>query len=225
MVDIVDRKVNAMYTLKVESTANGRKIAASQTLTAPIINGGQINGATINSATLNSGSVKGGSINIGNGNFIVDSVGNLTAKSGTFEGTVRADKIEGDVLKMYIMSNPSRGVYTVSLPAQPVETVVVIMGATYPGDTDSVKGGGSSLSDKTIKIYFNDSLKKTYSSSYSKTGSTHVVSGAGSYNISYFYAPPIVVTYTQTISAGVETVIRVEAPVLSNNPVVYVGRT
>lgn len=32
-----------MYTLKVESTANGRKIAASQTLTAPIINGSSLN--------------------------------------------------------------------------------------------------------------------------------------------------------------------------------------
>ena len=39
--------------------------------------------------------VFGGSINIGNGNFIVDSDGNMTAKNGRFEGTVAANKIEG----------------------------------------------------------------------------------------------------------------------------------
>ncbi len=39
--------------------------------------------------------VFGGSINIGNGNFIVDSDGNMTAKNGRFEGAVVANKIEG----------------------------------------------------------------------------------------------------------------------------------
>ncbi len=41
--------------------------------------------------------IKGGSINIGNGNFYVDSSGNLTAKSGTFSGTLNAPTIKGSV--------------------------------------------------------------------------------------------------------------------------------
>ena len=44
--------------------------------------------------------VFGGSINIGNGNFIVDSDGNMTAKSGRFEGTVHANKLIGDVVRV-----------------------------------------------------------------------------------------------------------------------------
>ena len=43
--------------------------------------------------------VFGGSINIGNGNFIVDSDGNMTAKNGRFEGTVAANKIEGHLVE------------------------------------------------------------------------------------------------------------------------------
>ncbi|MBS9778575.1 MAG: DUF1983 domain-containing protein [Gammaproteobacteria bacterium] len=54
----------------------GKHIKANQTLSAPIINGG--------------------SLNINN-KFIVDRYGNLTAKSGTFEGIVKADKIQGQI--------------------------------------------------------------------------------------------------------------------------------
>lgn len=47
--------------------------------------------------TLSAFKVHGGSINIGNGNFVVDESGNLTAKSGTFSGTLEATKIKGDM--------------------------------------------------------------------------------------------------------------------------------
>ena len=42
----------------------------------------------IAAGTLSGMKISGGELNIGNGNFIVDSNGNLTAKSGTFKGTV-----------------------------------------------------------------------------------------------------------------------------------------
>lgn len=47
------------------------------------------------------GDINAGNINIGNGAFTVSRDGNLYAKNGRFEGTVYADKIEGDVLKFF----------------------------------------------------------------------------------------------------------------------------
>lgn len=41
--------------------------------------------------------IKGGSIDIGNGNFTVDTNGNLVAKFGTFSGTLKATKLEGNI--------------------------------------------------------------------------------------------------------------------------------
>ncbi|MRN38618.1 host specificity protein J [Neisseria sp. N95_16] len=71
--------------LVADGTILGRHIAAKQTISAPIINGGKVSAS----------SFLGGNINIGNGNFTVDSNGNMTAKNGRFEGTVRADRVEG----------------------------------------------------------------------------------------------------------------------------------
>ena len=47
------------------------------------------------------GDINAGNINIGNGAFTVSMDGDLYAKNGRFEGTVYADKIEGDVLKFF----------------------------------------------------------------------------------------------------------------------------
>ncbi len=47
------------------------------------------------------GDINAGNINIGNGAFTVSRDGDLYAKNGRFEGTVYADKIEGDVLKFF----------------------------------------------------------------------------------------------------------------------------
>lgn len=55
---------------------SGDKITANTSITAPTINGGQINI---------------------NNRFLVDRDGNMTAKSGVFEGEVRADKITGKI--------------------------------------------------------------------------------------------------------------------------------
>ena len=45
--------------------------------------------------TLSAFTINGGSINISNGNFTVDTSGNLTAKSGEFSGTLNAARIKG----------------------------------------------------------------------------------------------------------------------------------
>lgn len=47
--------------------------------------------------TLSAFTIDGGSINIGNGNFTVDSNGNLVAKSGTFSGTLKATTLRGNI--------------------------------------------------------------------------------------------------------------------------------
>lgn len=57
------------------------------------------------------GNVRAGDINIGGGAFTVDRSGNLYARNGKFEGTVYADKIEGDVLKFYPFSKANTGRY------------------------------------------------------------------------------------------------------------------
>ena len=79
-------------------TVLGRHIKANETITAPVISGGTISGTTINGTIVNGGTIKGGAIsgstiNVNN-NFLVDSSGNMTAKSGTFDGIVTADSID-----------------------------------------------------------------------------------------------------------------------------------
>lgn len=63
----------------IANTIRGEHIQANQTLRAPTIQGGQLN--------------------IGNGNFVVDSNGNLTARSGTFSGNLSGAKgtFSGDI--------------------------------------------------------------------------------------------------------------------------------
>ncbi len=101
-----------------DGTIHGKHIAASQTIQSPVINAGTINGTTVNSGVFN-----GGSINIGNGNFVVDGSGNLTAKSGRFEGTVYANKIEGDILKSYQFTDTGSQ-YELSIPPLPMTALL-----------------------------------------------------------------------------------------------------
>lgn len=68
MLSVVNNKVAINGDLIADGAILGKHIRASQTLTSPNINGG--------------------SLNIGNGNFIVDSSGNVTAKKGTFSGNL-----------------------------------------------------------------------------------------------------------------------------------------
>ena len=56
---------------------------------------------TLSSMSSDLGDIRAGNINIGNGAFTVSSEGDLYARNGRFEGTVYADKIEGDVLKFF----------------------------------------------------------------------------------------------------------------------------
>lgn len=60
------------------------------------------------------GDINAGNINIGNGAFTVSRDGDLYAKNGRFEGTVYADKIEGDVLKFFPFTRVKTGRYAMT---------------------------------------------------------------------------------------------------------------
>ena len=68
--------------LKVKAANIDGKLTASQINTSGLI-AENISGTTITGKT-----ISGGSINIGSGNFVVDSNGKVTAKSGTFSGSL-----------------------------------------------------------------------------------------------------------------------------------------
>ena len=70
-------------------------------LAANSITSDKVSVRNLSSISSDLGDVRAGNINIGNGAFTVSSDGDLYAKNGRFEGTVYADKIEGDVLKFF----------------------------------------------------------------------------------------------------------------------------
>ena len=70
-------------------------------LAANSITSDKVSVRNLSSISSDLGDVRAGNINIGNGAFTVSSEGDLYARNGRFEGTVYADKIEGDVLKFF----------------------------------------------------------------------------------------------------------------------------
>ena len=113
----------------------GRHIKASQSITTPILSAPTINAGQINSTAINNG----------NGNFTVDAAGNLYAKSGSFEGTVRAEKIVGNVLKSFRLQRVSTGVYTLAVPAIEYDSVVTVNIPMYVDGGKSVTGNTSEI--------------------------------------------------------------------------------
>ena len=70
-------------------------------LAANSITSDKLSVRTLSAVSGDLGNITAGNINIGNGAFTVSREGNLYARDGRFEGTVYADKIEGDVLKFF----------------------------------------------------------------------------------------------------------------------------
>lgn len=66
---------------------------------------------TLSAVSSDLGDISAGNINIGNGAFTVSRDGDLYAKNGRFEGTIYADKIEGDVLKFLPFQKTGVGRY------------------------------------------------------------------------------------------------------------------
>ena len=133
---------SARMALKGDFIATGsilaRHIAASQSITTPILSAPTINAGQINSTAINNGA----------GNFTVDAAGNLYAKSGTFEGTVRAEKIVGNVLKSFRLKRVSKGVYTLAVPGIEYDSVVTVNIPMFVDGGKSILGNTGEIQDR-----------------------------------------------------------------------------
>lgn len=90
------------------------------TITASSVIGGTISGTTIT----------GGSINIGSGNFVVNSNGDMVAKSGYFEGTIEASDIYGTYISGSTISGGSISGTTISGGTITGSTINTLQNAT-----------------------------------------------------------------------------------------------
>nr|DAU87861.1 MAG TPA: tail protein [Caudoviricetes sp.] len=117
---IVDPKSKILKLPFVVQTAGGKTQMA---LSGDFVADGLIHGRHIAAGqTLSSPSIEGGSLNIGGGQFTVASDGSLVAQnavvrgriegeSGYFNGTIKASRIEGDVMKIVRMKKTAEGVW------------------------------------------------------------------------------------------------------------------
>ena len=117
---VVDPKSKILKSPFVVQTAGGKTQMA---LSGDFVADGLIHGRHIAAGqTLSSPSIEGGSLNIGGGQFTVSSDGSLVAQnavvrgriegeSGYFNGTIKASRIEGDVMKIVRMKKTAEGVW------------------------------------------------------------------------------------------------------------------
>ena len=133
-------KVRPLVYYPSSTTINGVTVPSGLYLDGNLLATGTITGDKIRANTeINAPVIKGGQINI-NDKFIVDSQGNLTGKSGTFEGTVLADKISGTIDVESMKRSAWMGGYTVS------------MSNTYPSNGIFHENLSHPMFSKTIKI-------------------------------------------------------------------------
>ena len=130
---IVDPKSKILKSPFVVQTAGGKTQMA---LSGDFIADGLIHGRHIAAEqTLSSPSIEGGSLNIGGGQFTVSSDGSLVAQnavvrgriegeSGYFNGTIKASRIEGDVMKVVRMKKLSNTVWEASIQAEALPMMV-----------------------------------------------------------------------------------------------------
>lgn len=130
---IVDPKSKILKSPFVVQTAGGKTQMA---LSGDFVADGLIHGRHIAAGqTLSSPSIEGGSLNIGGGQFTVASDGSLVAQnavvrgriegeSGYFNGTIKASRIEGDVMKIVRMKKLSNTVWEASIQAEALPMMV-----------------------------------------------------------------------------------------------------
>lgn len=130
---IVDPKSKVLKSPFVVQTAGGKTQMA---LSGDFVADGLIHGRHIAAGqTLSSPSIEGGSLNIGSGQFTVSSDGSLVAQnavvrgriegeSGYFNGTIKASRIEGDVMKVVRMKKLSNTVWEALIQAEALPMMV-----------------------------------------------------------------------------------------------------
>ncbi|MBM7064840.1 TipJ family phage tail tip protein [Neisseria elongata] len=130
---IVDPKSKILKSPFVVQTAGGKTQMA---LSGDFVADGLIHGRHIAAGqTLSSPSIEGGSLNIGGGQFTVSSDGSLVAQnavvrgriegeSGYFNGTIKASRIEGDVMKVVRMKKLANTVWEALIQAEALPMMV-----------------------------------------------------------------------------------------------------
>ena len=122
------------------------------TITAGSISGTTITGNTINSGNINGATIKGGSISGTTISGTTINGGSINGATGRFSGTIYAQNIIGDVVKMYSCNNRA----TITIPAAPFNRTVYILPFILSGFYQSDSGGDNgpiiSYATATIKI-------------------------------------------------------------------------
>lgn len=130
---IVDPKSKILKSPFVVQTVGGKTQMA---LSGDFVADGLIHGRHIAAGqTLSSPSIEGGSLNIGGGQFTVASDGSLVAQnavvrgriegeSGYFNGTIKASRIEGDVMKIVRMKKTAEGVWEAVIQTEDLPMMV-----------------------------------------------------------------------------------------------------
>ena len=108
------------------NTLNANRIMAGSVTAREIasnaVTADKINVTSLSAISADMGNISGGSLNIGGGQFTVSSDGSLVAQnavvrgriegeSGYFNGTIKASRIEGDVMKIVRMKKTAEGVW------------------------------------------------------------------------------------------------------------------
>ena len=130
---VVDPKSKTLKSPFVVQTAGGKTQMA---LSGDFVADGLIHGRHIAAGqTLSSPSIEGGSLNIGGGQFTVASDGSLVAQnavvrgriegeSGYFNGTIKASRIEGDVMKIVRMKKTAEGIWEAVIQTEDLPMMV-----------------------------------------------------------------------------------------------------
>ena len=126
VVEPTTNQIKPMFTVTKGKVALSGDLIADGTVQAKHIQTTTLSAISSNLGNVTAGNLSSVSINNGNGKFRVDAQGNLYAKSGRFEGTVKADRIEGDVLKMYHLPQGRDG-YTLHLGAVPFPRLLTFL--------------------------------------------------------------------------------------------------
>nr|DAO38061.1 MAG TPA: tail protein [Caudoviricetes sp.] len=121
------------------NTLNANRIRAGSVTAREIasnaVTADKINVTSLSAISADMGNISGGSLNIGGGQFTVSSDGSLVAQnavvrgriegeSGYFNGTIKASRIEGDVMKVVRMKKLSSTVWEASIQAEALPMMV-----------------------------------------------------------------------------------------------------
>ena len=121
------------------NTLNANRLTAgsvtAREMAAGSITADKLNVNNLSAISADMGDISGGSLNIGGGQFTVSSDGSLVAQnavvrgriegeSGYFNGTIKASRIEGDVMKVVRMKKLSNTVWEASIQAEALPMMV-----------------------------------------------------------------------------------------------------